>query len=325
MGLGVTAMEKPRLRILLASPRGSCAGVVRAIGTVEAALELFGPPIFVHHEIVHNPHVVEGFRARGVVFVESPDEVPAGGRMIISAHGAPPATFARSAQRGVRVVDATCPLVTKIHREVGHHIRRGHKVILIGHRGHPEIVGTLGHCEGEAMLVETLADAEAVSAAPGDRYAYATQTTLGVSETEEIVAALRARISDLVEPQHCDICYATTNRQAAVQAIARRCDGIVVVGGANSSNSQRLVEVAKASGCDRTWFVSRGRDAPLEEFEGLGTLGISSGASTPADLVDELLDALDRHFLATVETVTAAREDEHYKLPSLGPFDGPPA
>jgi len=314
-------MEKRRLHVLLASPRGFCAGVVRAIDTLEAALSQFGPPIYVHHEIIHNPHVVEGFRKRGVIFVDRPDEVPPGGRMVVSAHGAPPSTFERSRERQLRVVDGTCPLVTKVHREVEHHIRQGTHVILIGHRGHAEIVGTLGHGGDAISLVETVADAQALPIAPETRYAYATQTTLSLDESAEIVATLRARISDLIDPPHCDICYATTNRQAAVRALAPRCEGIVIVGGANSSNSQRLVDVARAGGCRRVWLVSRGGEAPLQDFDDLDTLGVSSGASTPSEFVNELIEALDQCFALTVEKVTTAIEEEHYRLPSLSPLD----
>jgi 4-hydroxy-3-methylbut-2-enyl diphosphate reductase len=299
--------------------------VVRAIDTVEAALQRLGPPIYVHHEIVHNPHVVAGFRQRGVIFVDSADDVPPGGRAIISAHGAPPSVFTSARSLKLRVVDATCPLVTKVHREVAHHVQRGRRVILVGHKEHAEIIGTAGYGQGATAVVESVADAETLPIDPLLHYAYATQTTLAVDETAEIVAILRRRIPGLIGPPSCDICYATTNRQAAIRAIVARCEGIVVVGGANSSNSQRLVDVARAAGCTRLWFVSRGAEAEIEAFDGLGTLGISSGASTPAELVDELLDRLEDRFILTVETVTAAIEGEHYNLPSLRPFYEQPA
>ena len=316
-------MSKPRLRVLLASPRGFCAGVARAVETVDAALRLFGPPIYVHHEIVHNPHVVAGFRGRGVIFVASSDEVPPGGRMIVSAHGAPPEVFSKARSREVRVVDATCPLVTKVHREVAHHVCRGRRVIIIGHKDHPEIIGTAAYAEGAMVVVESVTDAKSLSVDPMLQYAYATQTTLAADETAEIVATLRRRIPGLIGPPRGDICYATTNRQAAMRAIAARCDGVVVVGGANSSNSQRLVEVARAAGCPRLWFVSRGVELDIGQLNGFEILGISSGASTSATLVDELLERLESHFSLTVEIVTTAIEDEHYNLPTLTQFRQP--
>lgn len=313
---------KKSLRVLLASPRGFCAGVARAIEIVDKALERFGPPIYVHHEIVHNPHILDDFRARGVIFVDHPDEVPTGGRMIVSAHGAPPATFERSRTRGLRLVDATCPLVTKVHREVSHYVRRGRRVILIGHRGHAEVIGTSGHAGEEFDLVETADDARTLPIRPGVDYAYATQTTLSVEDTADVVGVLRERIPGIAEPLRSDICYATTNRQAAVRTIAPRCDGMVIVGGSNSSNSRRLVDAARAAGCPRTWFVSRGADAPLAEFDALKTLGISSGASTPERLVNELVKALERRFTVDVETVSVTTEEEQYKLPSLSALHG---
>lgn len=314
-------MAKPDLLVLLAAPRGFCAGVVRALETVELALEIFGPPIYVHHEIVHNPHVVAGLRQRGVVFVETLDVVPVGSRIVISAHGAAPSVFEQAGLQGLQVVDATCPLVTKVHREVANHVRHGRHVILIGHRRHAEIIGTAGHAGSPMTIIETVAEAAVMPVLPGRRYAYATQTTLALRDTAAIVEVLRNRIPDLAEPPRSDICYATSNRQTAVAAIAKRCDGIIVIGGANSSNSRQLVEVARQSGCSRLWFVSRGSEAPVADFDGLRSLGIASGASTPESLVDELLAALGMRFAVTVEIVETAIETQHYRPPPLKPLE----
>lgn len=314
-------MRKPSLQVLLASPRGFCAGVVRALDTVERALEAYGPPLYVHHEIVHNPHVVADLAERGVIFVETLDAVPPGGRLIISAHGASPKVFSAARARGLRLVDGTCPLVTKVHNEVANHAHKNHQVILIGHRGHAEIVGTRGHASDCAEVIESVAEAEALPIDTGQVYAYATQTTLAIEETSDIVSALRRRIPGLIEPLHSDICYATTNRQTAIKAMAPRCDGIIVVGGANSSNSQRMVEVARLAGCKKTWLVSRGSEFDVDASFGLRVLGISSGASTPEPLVNELILALRAKYEITLETVETAIEREHYNLPSLSPFD----
>jgi 4-hydroxy-3-methylbut-2-enyl diphosphate reductase len=295
--------------------------VVRALDTVEAALEDYGPPLYVHHEIVHNPHVVQDLRERGVVFVSSVEEVPADARLIISAHGAPRQVVERARQRKLRLVDTTCPLVTKVHREISHHAAHGRHIILIGHRDHVEVAGSRGQVRPEQVsVIESIADAEAMPVDPNRSYAYATQTTLAVGETAEIVATLTRRIPDLVGPRSTDICYATSNRQAAVSALAKRCNGIVVIGGANSSNSQRLVEAAERAGCRRTWFVSRGREADPDWFHGLETLGVASGASTPESLVEELLERLAQRFSLSFETVAVASEQERYNLPSLRPF-----
>ena len=314
-------MTKLNLRILLASPRGFCAGVVRALDTVECALAEFGAPLYVHHEIVHNPHVVADLAARGVIFVETIESVPPGSRLIVSAHGAAPSVFDAARARDLRLVDATCPLVTKVHNEVAHHVSKDRKVILIGHRGHAEIVGTGGHAGERAHVVETIGEAEAMPIDAGRFYAYATQTTLAVDEASEIVEALRRRIPDLIDPLHADICYATTNRQSAVREIASRCEALIIIGGANSSNSRRLVETAQRAGCGRTWFVSRGSEFDIADIEGIGVLGISSGASTPEPLVTELIDALGARYDIVLETIEASIESEHYKLPSLNAFD----
>lgn len=311
-------MSGPALHVLLAQPRGFCAGVVRAIDTVEALLSRHGPPFYVHHQIVHNPHVIADFEARGVVFVEAVDAVPPGAMLVISAHGAARSVFAAARARAVTVIDATCPLVTKVHSEVAHHsVRRNRHILLIGHRGHAETIGTAGHASGPVTLIETVADAESLPVDEAMSYAAATQTTLSLDESARIMAVLRRRIPGLVEPRTADICYATTNRQLAVKALAAQCDAIVVVGGANSANSRELVATARAAGCTRTWFVSRGRDADPTDFHGLAKLGITSGASTPEPLVEELLELLRDHYDLTVEDVRVAHETEHYRLPVL--------
>jgi len=307
-----------RLTVMLASPRGFCAGVVRAIDTVEAMLAQYGPPIYVHHEIVHNPHVVEDLEQRGVIFISQVEEVPRGAHLVISAHGAAAWVFDGARGRNLHVVDGTCPLVTKVHNEVVRQSdRHGRHILLIGHRGHAETIGTLGQISGASTIIETRDDALAFQPEPNISYACAMQTTLSVRDTAAILDVLRAKIPHLAEPAHSDICYATTNRQQAVAAIAPRCDAFVIVGGANSSNSRRLVDIAQQSGCERTMFVSRGGHIDPMDFEGIRTLGISSGASTPEPLVEELCESLSHHFELIIEEITVATETQHYKLPPI--------
>jgi 4-hydroxy-3-methylbut-2-enyl diphosphate reductase len=308
---------KPDLLVILAEPRGFCAGVERALQTVAALLDRYGPPLYVHHQIVHNPHVISDLTRQGVIFVETVEDVPVSARLVISAHGASRAVFDETRMRKLHVVDATCPLVTKVHNEVASHSRHGHHVLLIGHANHAETVGTAGHATGDLTLIETLLDAERFAPEAGKIYAIAMQTTLSVEDTDEIMRILRHRMPGLIEPGHADICYATTNRQMAIKAIAGRCEGIVVIGGANSSNSMRLVETARAAGCTKCWFVSRGAELDPMALHGLRALGVSSGASTPESLVRELLDALEGHYSVTYEEVSVAREDEHFKLPPM--------
>jgi 4-hydroxy-3-methylbut-2-enyl diphosphate reductase len=310
-------MSPPVLNVLLASPRGFCAGVVRALDTVEALLRAHGPPLHVHHDIVHNPHVVRELEARGVVFVDDPGEVPEGAIMLVSAHGAAPRVFAAARARALNLIDATCPLVTKVHREVQHHVRRGRRVVLIGHRGHAETIGTAGHAGAGVQVVETAAEAEALPLDPAAPHAYATQTTLSPADTAEIVAVLERRLPDLAPPPSADICYATENRQAAVQAIAPRVEAMAIVGGANSSNSCALAELARRQGCRTVLFAARGRDIDIDALAGCRTLGISSGASTPEPFVDELLERLAARFTLSVETVHAAHETAFFNLPPL--------
>ena len=312
-------MEKPPLTILLASPRGYCAGVERAILIVEKALEKYGAPVYVRHEIVHNRFVVQELEARGAVFVDELDEVPTEMPVIFSAHGVPKAVPAEAERRRMFYLDATCPLVSKVHREAEQHAEAGRHIILIGHAGHPEVIGTVGQLPDGAMsLVQTVADAEAFTpppAAAGKGLAYITQTTLSVDETAEIVATLQRRFPGLVSPRKEDICYATTNRQHAVRAIAPRCDHVLVIGAPNSSNSLRLVEQARRAGCAAATLVQRATDIPWDQLGSVRTIGISAGASAPEKLVTEVIDALRARFTVSVESQSVANENITFKLP----------
>ena len=309
-------MGKPRLSILLANPRGFCAGVERAIEIVEQSLAKFGAPVYVRHEIVHNRYVVEGLEAKGAVFVEKLDEVPEGVPVIFSAHGVPKSVPAEAETRNLFYLDATCPLVSKVHREAERHARIGHQIILIGHAGHPEVIGTMGQLdEGIILLVENVADAETVEVDDPNRLAFITQTTLSVDDTAEMIEVLRRRFPMIHGPKKEDICYATTNRQQAVKAIAARCDAILVVGAPNSSNSQRLVEVARKLGCTKAMLVQRAADIDWARIEGVRTLGVTAGASAPQVLVDEVIAACRECYDATVEVVTVTSENVRFKLP----------
>jgi 4-hydroxy-3-methylbut-2-enyl diphosphate reductase len=309
-------MGKPRLNILLANPRGFCAGVERAIEIVEQSLAKFGAPVYVRHEIVHNRYVVEGLEAKGAVFVEKLDEVPEGVPVIFSAHGVPKSVPAEAETRNLFYLDATCPLVSKVHREAERHARIGHQIILIGHAGHPEVIGTMGQLdEGIILLVENVADAEAVEVNDPNRLAFITQTTLSVDDTAEMIEVLTRRFPMIHGPKKEDICYATTNRQQAVKAIAARCDAILVVGAPNSSNSQRLVEVAHKLGCTKAMLVQRAADIDWARIEDVRTLGVTAGASAPQVLVDEVIAACHECYDVTVEVVTVTSENVRFKLP----------
>lgn len=307
---------KPALTVLLAGPRGFCAGVDRAIKIVELAIERYGTPVYVRHEIVHNRFVVEGLQAKGAVFVEELDEIPDDGQPVIfSAHGVPRSVPAAADARQMLYLDATCPLVSKVHREAERHHANGSHILLIGHAGHPEVVGTMGQLPpGAVTLVEDSEQAATVQPPPGP-LAYATQTTLSVDDTAEVLDVLRARFPDLSAPVKEDICYATTNRQAAVKAIAERCELIVVVGAANSSNSVRLREVAERAGCPRAVLVPRGSDFDPALADGLSTIGISAGASAPEVLVEEVVARLRERFDVRIEDVTVAEEKIIFNLP----------
>ena len=308
---------KPPLRILLCAPRGFCAGVVRAIDVVEAALQRFGPPVYVRHEIVHNRFVVDELKRKGAVFVDELDEVPDGDAPVVfSAHGVAKSVPAAARLRNLFAIDATCPLVTKVHREAEIHHKRGRMVLLIGHAGHPEVVGTMGQLpEGAVMLVETEADVPGLTPPQDVELAYVTQTTLSVDDTAGVVAALKARFPAIHGPHKEDICYATTNRQEAVKRVAPECDALVVVGAPNSSNSQRLREVAERAGCPVSRLVQRAADIDWAEFSGLGTLGVTAGASAPEVLVEEIIDAFAARYDVRVDTVTTADESVFFPLP----------
>jgi 4-hydroxy-3-methylbut-2-enyl diphosphate reductase len=308
------ADPKPRLRVLVAAPRGFCAGVDRAIRIVELAIERFGAPVYVRHEIVHNKFVVDSLRDKGAVFVEELDEVPDGVPVIFSAHGVPKVVPATAEARGLNWLDATCPLVSKVHRQAERMVDQGRHILFVGHAGHPEVIGTFGQVPDGAMtLVETVEDARNI-AVPDKPLGFLTQTTLSVDDTAEIVATLQARFPGLVGPKGEDICYATSNRQTAVKAIAEAADFVLVIGAPNSSNSVRLAEVAERGGA-RARLVGRAAEIDWSWLEGVKTLGITAGASAPEILVQELLDALKARFEVSVEQVQTAVEDVEFKLP----------
>jgi 4-hydroxy-3-methylbut-2-enyl diphosphate reductase len=307
------------IKVLMAAPRGFCAGVDRAIQIVELALQKYGAPVYVRHEIVHNRYVVDSLKAKGAIFVEELDQIPeTDAPVIFSAHGVPKSVPENARLRNMFYIDATCPLVTKVHREAELHHAAGRQVLLIGHAGHPEVVGTTGQLpEGAVTLIETIADAEAFQPADPDKLAYATQTTLSVADTAEIVAKLQERFPGIAGPHKQDICYATTNRQEAVAAMAGRCDYVLVVGAPNSSNSNRLVEVALKAGCPKAMLVQRAADIPWNQLEGVETLGITAGASAPEELVQEVVGALRERFEVTVDTVETARENIAFNVPRV--------
>jgi 4-hydroxy-3-methylbut-2-enyl diphosphate reductase len=308
---------KPPLRILLCAPRGFCAGVVRAIDVVEKALEVYGAPVYVRHEIVHNKYVVESLKAKGAIFIDELDEAPqTQAPVIFSAHGVAKSVPQEARGRNLFTIDATCPLVTKVHREAELHHRRGRTLVLIGHKGHPEVVGTMGQLpDGAVLLVETVGDVERLAPPDPQNLAWASQTTLSVDDTKAIVEALTRRFPAIVGPHKDDICYATTNRQEAVKAIAPKVDAMIVVGAPNSSNSQRLREVAVQYGCPRAQLVQRGVDIDFEALGDARSVGVTAGASAPEVLVDEIIDAFRARFDVTIETVTTATENVFFPLP----------
>jgi 4-hydroxy-3-methylbut-2-enyl diphosphate reductase len=300
--------------ILLASPRGFCAGVDRAIEIVELALETYGPPVWVRHEIVHNRHVVEALHARGARFVDDLAQVPSGGLVVFSAHGVSPQVRAEARERGLRAIDATCPLVTKVHVEALRYARAGYEIVLVGHRGHVEVEGTLGHAPERMTLVETVADVERLSVRDPERLAVLTQTTLSVEDTAEIVAALRRRFPAIRVPGKDDICYATQNRQNAVKALAERADLVLVVGAPTSSNSNRLVEVARARGA-RAELVEEASDIDPGWVAAARVVGVTAGASAPERLVREVIARLESLGRSRVEEVVIVEEDVTFTLP----------
>ena len=310
--------QNPALTLYLAAPRGFCAGVDRAIKIVEMALQKWGAPVYVRHEIVHNKFVVDSLKALGAVFVEELDDVPDDRPVIFSAHGVPKSVPAAAQARNMIWVDATCPLVSKVHIEAERHHENGLQMIMIGHAGHPETIGTMGQLPaGEVLLVETVADVARVEPRDPEKLAFITQTTLSVDDTVEIVAALRARFPAIIGPHKEDICYATTNRQAAVKAIAGQIDALLVIGAPNSSNSRRLVEVGSANGCAYSQLVQRATDIDWRALEGIRAVGITAGASAPEVLVNEVIDAFRARFDTTVELVETAQENVEFKVPRI--------
>jgi 4-hydroxy-3-methylbut-2-enyl diphosphate reductase len=309
-------ITKAPLTILLAGPRGFCAGVERAVQIVERSLARFGTPVYVRHEIVHNRFVVEALERQGAIFVEELDEVPPGAPVVFSAHGVPKAVPQEAESRQLRYVDATCPLVSKVHRETERHFAQGRRVILIGHAGHPEVIGTMGQLPpGAVLLVQRVEDVAGLPLADDEDLAYVTQTTLSIDETLAIIAALKERFPRITCPKREDICYATTNRQLAVKAIAGRCDHLLVVGAPNSSNSQRLVEVARQSGCRDAALIARAGEIDWRTLAGVRRLGLTAGASAPEILVEEVVAACRDRFAVAIEDVVVTHEATRFNLP----------
>ena len=310
--------DLPALTLYLAAPRGFCAGVDRAIKIVELALEKWGAPVYVRHEIVHNKFVVDALRDKGAVFVEELEDCPDDRPVIFSAHGVPKAIPAEASRRQMIAVDATCPLVTKVHMEAQRHFENGLQMVMIGHDGHPETVGTMGQLPvGEVLLVETAEDVAGLVVRDETKLAFITQTTLSVDDTAGIVSALKARFPAIVGPHKEDICYATTNRQAAVKEIAGRIDALLVIGAPNSSNSKRLVEVGRAAGCPYAQLVQRAAEIDWRALQGARAMGLTAGASAPEELVTEVIDALRARFSVTVELVETAQENVEFKVPRV--------
>lgn len=310
--------QKPNLTLLLAAPRGFCAGVERAIKIVELALQKYGPPVYVRHEIVHNRFVVERLEAMGAVFIDDLAEAPEGAHVIFSAHGVPKSVPAEAERRHLLYFDATCPLVSKVHVEADRHYKAGREIVLIGHDGHPEVEGTMGQLpDGAISLVETANDAEAFTPKDSQNLAYITQTTLSVDDTANIVRVLRKRFPDIAGPYKEDICYATTNRQEAIKAIAPRADAVLVIGAPNSSNSMRLVEVAKGAGTPRATLVQSAAELDWNFVGDAKIVGLSAGASAPELLVERVIDAFRDRYDVTIEEITVTREDVIFNVPRV--------
>ena len=307
-------MAKRTLQVILAQPRGFCAGVVRAIDIVERALEIYGSPVYVRHEIVHNKHVVEGLRAKGARFVEDVEDVPRGAATVFSAHGVAGIVVANAETRGLQVIDATCPLVSKVHNETKRYSRDGYEVVLIGHAGHPEVEGTMGQVSTAIHLVSTVADVENLAPADSTKLAYVTQTTLSVDDTREIIAALEARYPGIRGPDVKDICYATQNRQTAVRRLAERCDAILVIGADNSSNSNRLREIGEQAGAD-SYLIPDAWGLDPTWLDHAHTVGVTAGASAPEELVQDLIERLRELFEISVTDLDGIRERVSFSLP----------
>ena len=311
-------MQKPPLQLYLAAPRGFCAGVDRAIKIVEMAIQKWGTPVYVRHEIVHNKFVVDTLRSKGAIFVKELDQCPDDRPVIFSAHGVPKTVPATAQARNMVFVDATCPLVSKVHIEANRHNQNGMQMIMIGHAGHPETIGTMGQLPyGEVLLVETEADVADVKVRDPKQLAYITQTTLSVDDTSEIVKALKTRFPEIVGPHKEDICYATTNRQEAVKAIAPLSDALLVVGAPNSSNSKRLVEVASKAGCEYSQLVQRAKDIDWRALKSVKSIGVTAGASAPDVLIQEVVEAFSNHYNVKVEYVETAQENVNFKVPRI--------
>ncbi len=311
----LTSPDRLPLRLLVAAPRGFCAGVDRAITIVERALEIYGAPVYVRHEIVHNRYVVDALKEKGAIFVEELDDVPDGVPVVFSAHGVPKAVPHKAEERGLDFIDATCPLVSKVHRQAERQVEAGRHIIFVGHKGHPEVIGTFGQVPPGCMtLVETAADAETLMVEDSENLAFLTQTTLSVDDTKAIIEVLQRRFPSIVGPRGEDICYATSNRQEAVKSIAASCDLMLVIGAPNSSNSLRLVEVSERQGTDAR-LVQRGSDIDFNWLKGVGTLGLTAGASAPELLVREVVDKLSEWFDVKEEVIESTKERMVFKLP----------
>ena len=310
-------MKNKNIKILLASPRGFCAGVDRAIEIVKKSIDKYGSPVYVRHEIVHNKHVVDSLKKIGAIFVEELEEIKDKSRPVIfSAHGVPKSVPKEASDLNMTYVDATCPLVSKVHREAENLHKNGSHILLIGHKNHPEVVGTMGQLPAESIdLIENVEDAEKYSKRNGNKLAYITQTTLSVDDTKEIINILKRKFPEINEPKKEDICYATTNRQSAVKKIAKNCDMFFVIGSRNSSNSVRLVEVAKNNGCDKSELIHSESKVPLDKIADCATIGISSGASAPEILVEEFINELKKEFTLEIEEVEIIKEDITFKIP----------
>lgn len=306
------------LTLILAAPRGFCAGVERAVLIVEQALEKYGSPVYVRHEIVHNKFVVDELRKKGAIFVEELTEVPADAPVIFSAHGVPKSVPLEAQRRNMIYVDATCPLVSKVHLDAERHFEAGRKVLLIGHAGHPEVIGTTGQLPAGAIdLIETITDAENYETQTPDNLAFVTQTTLSADDTADIIAVLQRKFPNITAPRHDDICYATTNRQHAVKELANICDAIIVIGAENSSNSVRLVEVAKKYGCYNTILIPDAHAINCDDFKAFQKIGITAGASAPEILITELIAKFKNDYNVTVDTLSTLHENVHFKVPVL--------
>ncbi|MBR7159324.1 MAG: 4-hydroxy-3-methylbut-2-enyl diphosphate reductase [Alphaproteobacteria bacterium] len=312
-------MTKQNITIFLARPRGFCAGVTRAIKIVEEALALFGGKVYVRHEIVHNAHVVKDLENKGAIFVQELSEVPEGSPVIFSAHGVPLSVIEDAKNKGLQTIDATCPLVEKVHTEVKKLSKSGYKIILIGHAGHPEVIGTMGQVTGNSLfLLEKPEDLERLPLKEYSKSAYVTQTTLSIDETTDIIKKLKNKLPEIKSPEGKNICFATTNRQAAVKAIAKKCDMILVIGSPNSSNSKRLVEVARSEGCEKSLLVQDVNEVSWDKIPSdISSLGITAGASAPEYLVSELLEAFSKRYNVTLKEVKTCKENIRFKLPAI--------